>query len=101
MTLAFEKARAKYHRAALATDKPWETYRKARERLARRKGQFSAEQAFIDAGQAVARAQERLVSAEHKLRCAAVAEARAERANLSVGKTGARAEEILTAAKIS
>jgi hypothetical protein len=59
-TFAFIKAHAAYHRAAARCDATWAAYRKARERLARKRGVFAAEQGFIDASHAVKLAQDRL-----------------------------------------
>ena len=69
--LDFNKARADYHRVADSSDNAWNAYRKARERLAKKRETFAAQQAFIDAGQAVARAQDRLAEKETLLRSAA------------------------------
>lgn len=56
----FDKALADWRRVAATSDRAWETYRKARERVAKeraKKGRasFSAEQALIDASAAVGR----------------------------------------------
>ena len=71
----FNKARADYHRVAASCDASWNAYRKARERLAKQKGRFAAEQGFIDASAAVGRAQARLAEKETLLRSAAFKEA--------------------------
>jgi hypothetical protein len=63
MTPSYDKAIADWRRVAATADKAWLTYRTARERLALKRGSFAAEQKFIDASQAVGRAQDSL---EHK-----------------------------------
>ena len=107
----FAKARSDYHRVAATSDRAWEAYRKARERLAKQRGKYAAEQGFIDAGQAVARAQAALDAKETELRSACFAEATREltsaaRARLPFREPDllerkARMEEILTAAILS
>jgi hypothetical protein len=66
----FDKTLAAYRRAEEASDRAWEAYRKAREKLARRRGTFAAEQGAIDAGLAVAKAQSKLDERETELRSA-------------------------------
>ena len=56
MTPSYDKAVADWHRVAATADRAWLTYRAARERLALKRGTFSAEQRFIDASAAVGRA---------------------------------------------
>ena len=107
----FAKARADYHRVAATCDRAWEAYRKARERLARHKGRYTAEQGFIDAGQAVGRAQSALDEKETLLRSACFNEATRElmssaRARLpfkapTLEEKKTRMEEILTASMLS
>jgi hypothetical protein len=55
---SYDKALADWQRVAATSDRAWEAYRKARERLARKRGTFAAEQGFIDASAAVGRAQD-------------------------------------------
>lgn len=88
-------AHAAFLNAGLATDIPWANYSKARQRLARQKGQFAAEQHMIDASAALGRAQARLAEKESDLRSAAIREARRERVLPHLIQT--RVNEILTA----
>ena len=107
----FTKARADYHRVAATSDRTWDNYRKARERLAKQRGKFAAEQGFIDASHAVARATFALDEKETLLRSASFDMATREltsaaRARLpfqapTLEQRKARMEEILTAAKLS
>lgn len=68
---SYDSACAAFDRAAASSDRAWDAYRNARARLERKRGQFAAEQSFIDAGQAVGRAQDKLACAETLLRSAA------------------------------
>lgn len=109
--LDFAKARADYHRVAATSDRAWDNYRKARDRLAKQRGKFAAEQGFIDASHAVGRAMSALDEKEDLLRSACFAEATREltsaaRARIpfqapTLEQREARMEEILTAAKLS
>lgn len=103
--IPFQKARADYHRAAAMCDRPWENYRKARERLAKQRGQFAAEQGFIEAGQAVARAADRLDEKEAILWKSCMAEAsdhlRVGGHRPSLEEKKAYAENLLLCAKLS
>jgi hypothetical protein len=107
----FAKARADYHRVAATCDRAWDNYRKARERLAKHKGRFSAEQGFIDASQAVGRAALALDEKETLLRSASfhmadreltgAARARVPFQAPTLADKRARMEEIVTAAMLS
>ena len=89
------EAKAAFDKAGLATDIRWANYRKARERLSRQRGQYAAEQGFIDASAALGRAQARLAEKKYELRQAVVRETRRE--GLSRDRRAARVEEIMTA----
>ena len=75
MIPSYDKALADWHRVAATADRAWLTYRSARERLALKRGTFSAEQKFIDASQAVGRAQDNLDDKADALRQACMARA--------------------------
>jgi len=75
MTPSYDKAVADWHRVAATADRAWLTYRAARERLALKRGTFSAEQRFIDASAAVGRAQDNLDDKASELRQACMARA--------------------------
>lgn len=107
----FNKARADYHRVAATCDRAWDAYRKARERQQRKRGTYAAEQAMIDASQAVGRAQNALDEKETLLRSACFHEADRElmssaRARIpfkvpTLAERKLRLEEIYTAATLS
>lgn len=78
MSPEFERARDLYYRAAATCDRTWAAYRKARERQAKKRGTFAAEQGLIDASEAVGRAQSALYEREDQLRSAALKEAERE-----------------------
>jgi hypothetical protein len=75
MTSTYDKALADWRRVAATADKAWLTYRTARERLALKRGSFAAEQKFIDASAAVARAQDNLEAKASDLRLECMARA--------------------------
>ena len=70
MIPSYDKAIADWHRVAATADRAWLTYRSARERLALKRGTFTAEQKFIDASAAVGRAQDNLDDKADALRLA-------------------------------
>ena len=102
---SYEKACADWRRVAATADRAWETYRKARERLSRKRGTYAAEQGFIDASAAAARAQAALAAKETALRYAChyradqdlALEARARLARTLADKT-TRVETLFNAA---
>lgn len=63
MTEPLEKAVLRFRKAEATSDRAWDAYHKSRVRLAHKRGTFSAEQAFIDASQAVGRAHDNLFAA--------------------------------------
>jgi hypothetical protein len=75
MAPSYDKAIADWQRVAATADRAWITYRTARERLALKRGTFSAEQKFIDASVAVGRAQDNLDDKADALRQACMARA--------------------------
>jgi hypothetical protein len=67
----YDLAKERYQRAAASSDRAWDAYRSARARLEKKRGVFAAEQAFINASQAVGRAQDKLAEADTLLVSAA------------------------------
>lgn len=113
-TPTYAEAVEQWARAAASSDNAWGAYRKARERVARQRvrdgrASFGAEQAFIDAGQAVARADERVEARLEALCSACFDRARSDLAleararlqpppSMMSPQVGLRADELLRAA---